>query len=142
MDFVAVFLRNLLGATHFPTPIEVDRAHRPGQPSDAGARPRVMIARIHSFLVKEKILRLARESTPLTYNGTRIHIYPDYLVEIMKRRLPFEEVRKKFNNAGMWIGFLYPARLRVTKGTDVDMIFNTPEVAARFLLDYRASEEG
>ena len=142
VDFFAVFLRNLLGAAHFPTPIEVDRAHRLGQPSDAGARPRVMIARIHSFRVKEKILRLARENTPLTYNGTRIHIYPDYPAEIMKRRQPFEEVRKKFINAGMRTGFLYPARLRVTKGTDVDMIFNTPEDADRFLLDYQASEEG
>ena len=70
-----------------------------------------MIARIHSFLVKEKILQLARENTPLTYNGSRIHIYPDYPAEIMKRRQPFEEVRKKLNNAGMRTGFLYPARL-------------------------------
>ena len=111
LDFFAVFLRNLAGAAHFPTPIEVDGAHRLGQPSEAGARPRVMIARIHSFLVKEKILQLARENTPLTYNGSRIHIYPDYPAEIMKRRQPFEEVRKKLNNAGMRTGFLYPARL-------------------------------
>lgn len=66
VDFFAVFLCNLLGAAHFPTLIEVDRAHRLGQPSDAGARPHLMIARIHSFLVKEKILRLAWENTPLT----------------------------------------------------------------------------
>ena len=42
----------------------------------------------------------------------------------------------------MCAGFLYPAWLRVTKGTNVDMIFNTPDDADRFLLDYRASEEG
>lgn len=142
VDFFAGFLRNLLGAAHFPTPIEVDRAHRLGQPPEAGARPRVTIARIHSFRVKEKILRLARENTPLIYNGSRIHIYPDYPAEITKRRQPFEEVRKKFNNAGMRTGFLFPARLRVTKGTDVDMTFSNPEDADRFLLDYRASEEG
>lgn len=101
-----------------------------------------MIARIHSFRVKEKILRLARENTPLTYDGRRIHIYPDFPTEIMKQRQPFEEVRKKFNNAGMRTGFLYPARLRVTKGTDINKIFNTPEDADRFLLSHLTSEEG
>lgn len=140
VDFFANFLRDLLGPAHFPTPIEVDRAHRLGQPPDAGARPRVMIVRIHSFRVKEKILRLARENTPLTYDGRRIHIYPDFPAEIMKRRQPFEEVRKKFNNAGMRTGFLYPARLRVTKGTDINKIFNTPEDADRFLLSYQDAE--
>eukprot|EP00064_Thunnus_orientalis_P022972 superscaffoldBa00008255_g23196 len=39
-----VFLHDLLGPAHFPTPIEVDRAHRLGQPPDAGARPHVTIA--------------------------------------------------------------------------------------------------
>ncbi len=97
VDFFANFLCDLLGCANFPTPIEVDRAHRLGQPPDARAQPRIMIARIHSFRVKEKILRLARENTPLTYDGTRIHIYPDYPAEIMKRRQPFEEVKKKFN---------------------------------------------
>lgn len=142
VDFLANFLRDLLGPEHFSTPIEIDRAHRLGQPPDSGARPRVMIARIHNFQKKEKILRLARENTPLTYEGRRIHLYPDFPAETLKRRQPFEEVRKKLINAGMRTGFLYPARLRVTKGTDIDRIFNTPEDADLFLLNYRATEEG
>lgn len=88
--------------------------------------------------MKENILRLAWENTSLTYDGRRIHIYPDFPADIIKQRQPFEEVRKKFNNAGMCSGFLYPARL--TKGTDIDMIFNIPENADYFLLNYRANE--
>lgn len=100
---------NLLGPAHFPTLIEVDRVHRLGQPPDTGVRPCVMIARIHSFWMKEEILRLARKNTPLTYNGRQLHIYPDFPAETMKQCQQFEEVRKKFNNAGMRTGFLYPA---------------------------------
>lgn len=98
---------DLLGPAHFPTLIEVDRVHRLGQPPDAGAR--VMIARIHSFQMKEKILRLAQENTPLTYDGRPIHIYPNFLAETMKQHQPFEEVKKTFNNTGMCTRFLYPA---------------------------------
>lgn len=83
VDFFAKFLCDLLGPVNFPTLIEVDRAHRLGQLPDTAARPRIMIARIHSFRVKEKILRLARENSPLTYDGARIHIYPDYPAETM-----------------------------------------------------------
>ncbi|TKS90308.1 Dihydropyrimidinase-related protein 4 [Collichthys lucidus] len=82
----------------------------------------------------EKILWLAWESTPLTYGRRQIHIYPDFPAEIMKQRQPFED------NAGMCSGFLYPARL--TKGTDIDMIFNIPKDADHFLLNYRANEWG
>lgn len=100
-----------------------------------------MIARIHSFRVKEKILQLARENAMLSYDRAQIHIYPDYPAQTMRRHQPFEEVKKKLNSAGMHTGFLYPAWLRVTKGTDIDMIFNTLEDADRFLLDYCAAEE-
>uniref|UniRef100_A0A672GNC0 Uncharacterized protein n=1 Tax=Salarias fasciatus TaxID=181472 RepID=A0A672GNC0_SALFA len=104
-------------------------------------RPRVMIARIHKFQMKEKILRPAWENAPLTYDGRKIHLYPNFPAEIMKQHQPFEEVRKKWNEAGMRTGFLYPARPQVSKGTDINKTFNTPEDADRFLLSYRAAEE-
>lgn len=64
VDFLANFLRDLLGPAIFPNPIGVVRVHRLGQPPDAGGRPHVLIARIHSFRVKEKILR----RTPLLHS--------------------------------------------------------------------------
>lgn len=52
VDFFAKFLHDLLGSVNFPTLKEVDRAHRLGQPPDTGARPCIIIARMHSFQVK------------------------------------------------------------------------------------------
>lgn len=126
VEFFVYFLCDLLGPAHVPTPIEVDRAHRLGQPPDPRARPHVMIARIHSFRVKEKILRLAQENTPLTYVGKQILVFPDFPAETMKQRQTFEEVRKKLKDARMHTRILHPVRLRVTKGADIHKIFNTP----------------
>jgi hypothetical protein len=49
----------------------------------------------------------------------------------MKRRQLFEDARKRLREAGLRTGFIYPARLRVTQGTDTS-ILNTPEEAKRF----------
>lgn len=58
-EFVEKFLPNLLGAENFPEGIKVDRAHRTGPLPSKGGRPRILIARIHHYPVKEMILRLA-----------------------------------------------------------------------------------
>lgn len=118
-EFLTKFFPELLGAQHFLKPITVDRAHRLGSlPSDeverARARPRVMIARIHHYQTKEKILQLARQQFPLSYRDNAIHIFPDLSVEVMKKREAFEDARKKLRGAGARVGFRYPARLRVT----------------------------
>lgn len=126
-EFLTKFIPDLLGASNFSKPLEVDRAHRLGrQPSGEDARPRVMIARIHHFQTKEKILQLARQQFPLRYQGRPIHIFPDLPAEIMKQRQAFNDVRKHLREAGVRSGFIYPARLRVTHGT-TDKVFSSPE---------------
>lgn len=75
VDFFSKFLSNLLGPDNFPTPIEVDRAHRLGQTPKAAAQPLVMIARIRSFCEKEVILIwLVRENAP-PHLGQDTHPY-------------------------------------------------------------------
>ena len=131
-EFFASFIKDLLGAENFPNPIEIDRAHRLGaQPATDPARPRVMIAKIHSYRLKDQLMRLSQQKYPLSYKGKRIHIFPDLPAEIMKRRQLFEDARKRLREAGLRTGFIYPARLRVTQGTDTS-ILNTPEEAKRF----------
>ncbi|ROL44207.1 LINE-1 retrotransposable element ORF1 protein [Anabarilius grahami] len=126
-EFLTKFIPDLLGASNFSKPLEVDRGHRLGrQPSGEDARPRVMIARIHHFQTKEKILQLARQQFPLRYQGRPIHIFPDLPAEIMKQRQAFNDVRKHLREAGVRSGFIYPARLRVTHGT-TDKVFSSPE---------------
>ncbi|KAL7880039.1 hypothetical protein SRHO_G00022930 [Serrasalmus rhombeus] len=135
VDFLKKFIPELLGASNFPKPVVVDCAHRLGNRSneDSEARPRVMIAKIHDFQVKEKILRLSHQQFPLTYNKRAIHIFPDYPAEVIKQRQAFEGVRDRLRGAGAKVGFRYPARLRVTVGTS-EQVFSTPQEAEQFAM--------
>lgn len=132
-EFLTKFIPDLLGTSNFSTSLEVDRAHRLGrQPSGEDARPRVMIARIHHFQVKEKILQLARQQFPLRYEGRPIHIFPDLPAEVMRQRQAFNNFRKRLREAGLRSGFIYPAKLRVTHGI-TDKVFSSPEETEVFV---------
>lgn len=59
-DFLMEFIPELVVASNFPGPLVVDRAHHLGkQPPGENVCPCVMIAQIHHFQIKEKILQLA-----------------------------------------------------------------------------------
>lgn len=141
VDFVANLFPTLFGREHFSKPVEVDRAHRLGsRPANNANGPRVLIAKITSYRVKEMIMQLAKQQAPLMYQGQRIHIFPDFPVEIMKQRQHFEDSRKRLKAAGIRTGFIYPARLIVTHG-NVTSRFNTPEEATRYADSMTPSEE-
>lgn len=127
--FVSDLLPKLLGAERFPRGIKVDRAHRIGPPSN---KPRIMIARIHHDVVKDDILRVARNEGPLHYEGQRISIFPDITAEVIKDRKEFDAVRVKLKEAGMRHGFLFPARLIFTHAGQTK-IFDSPKKAAAYV---------
>ena len=124
------FIRNLLGADHFSDPIAVERCYRLG-PRGVAARPPILVARLHNHQQKERILLLARQQFPLSYKGRQIYVFPDLPPDIMKRRQRFSEIRKKFQDAGIRTGFIYPARLRITHKNKTST-FNSPEDAEKF----------
>ena len=144
VEFVASLIENLLGKEHFPKHIEVDHAHSlGGQAANGANRPRILIARIHNYRVKELIMRLAAQQSLLMYQGQRIRIFPDFPVDIMKQRQLFEDIMKRLKSAGLCTRFIYPARLRVTHG-NVTSTFNDPEEAEIFAKQFcqvRMSQE-
>lgn len=91
-----------------------------------------MIARIHHFQVKEKILQLSRQQFPLKYKEVAIHFFPDLPVEVIKQRQAFEDVHNRLKKAGARVGFIYPARLRVTKG-NLEQVFPSLQEPERFV---------
>lgn len=131
-EFLSKFIPELFGADKFAKPLKVDRAHRLGSqiPTDGG-RPRVVIARLHHYLIKERILQLAREAFPLLYNGKPIFVFPDFPTEVVKKRQAFGEVRKRLLALGARCGFIYPARLRVSLGSNVK-VFSSPHEAVTY----------
>lgn len=88
VKFLEKFMPELLGARNFSGHIVVAQAHRLGkQSSEEDARPRITVARIHRFQIKEKILQLSRQQFPLTYNEAAIHFFPDLPVEVNSNKL-------------------------------------------------------
>ncbi|KAI4880552.1 hypothetical protein NFI96_007352 [Prochilodus magdalenae] len=91
-EFVTGLLPKLLGATHFAEPLIVDRAHCVLQPKPPeGAKPRTIIARVHFYTEKERILQL-RAGRNLDYNGHKVYIFPDYTAEVLSQRRSFRDV--------------------------------------------------
>ena len=95
--------------------VKVDRSHRGLIQWRPGDRPRVIIAKLHYDGDAAEILRRARDRAPLSYNGKRIAIYPDYTATVAKARASFTSVRKMLRGLqGVRYGLLYPARLRIS----------------------------
>lgn len=131
-EFVEKLIPNLLGVENFPAGIKVDRAHRTGPLPPKGGRPRIMIARLHHYPVKEMILRLARQHSPLKYDGAHISFFPDFTAEVLSQRRAFDGVKRKLKEAGIRYGMLFPARLLVTQGT-TKKIFGSVSDAESFV---------
>lgn len=70
-----------------------------------------MIARIHHNSVKIEILRLSHNQSLLSFDGSRISIFPDFPVEVSTQCKQFDSVQEKLRAKGIKYRLLYPARL-------------------------------
>ena len=130
-EFVAKLLPKLLGEENFDRPVNVDRAHRSAAPAKDG-KSRAIIAKLHHFQVKELVLKLAREKTPLQYDGRSVFIFPDLTSATMKKRKVFQHIKEKCRVRKIRCGFRHPANFVVTVDGNTGT-FNTPDEAEKFL---------
>lgn len=86
-SILQTIFNNLLGVPT-STHIEMDRAHRALRPQDQASKPRDIICRVHSFALKEDIMRKARAIKPILVDGTPIQLFLDLSwITLQKRRL-------------------------------------------------------
>lgn len=140
IGFIVQLISLLLGSDNFATPPVIERAHRtPAFNTNTKAKSsRSILAKFLHFQDKIKILRLAREKKELVYMGTRIHIYPDYSAELLKKRRQFDSIKKKLRESDTKYSLLYPSTLRVV----VDgkpKLFHSHEEANDFFRDLLSS---
>lgn len=142
-EFVTKLLMDALGEDSFENPPSVDRAHRTlaPKPVDGVNKPRPLIIKLHHFQTKELILRLARQKGPLSYNGTKFHIFPDYSPDVNKRRAAFAETKKQLHAAKIQFGLYYPATLQFTHNGK-RMRFTDPTMALTYVNKIVAAEDG
>lgn len=113
--------------------IKIDRSHRTSSTRKPGdqEKPRVVIAKVHNDRDAVEILRRARDTAPLVYNGNRIAIFPDYTPGVAKARAAFTDIRKVLRGRkGVRYGLLYPAR--VSHGNE-DEEFLDPSKAMEYV---------
>ena len=142
-EFITKLLIDVFGEDNFEKPPSVDRAHRSlaPKPVDGDNRPRPFIVKLHHFQTKELILRLARQKGPLSYNGSRFHIFPDYSPDINKRRAAFSESKKKLHAAKIQFALYYPATLQFTHNGR-RMKFTDPATALTYVNKNVAADDG
>ncbi|CAI5689230.1 unnamed protein product [Oreochromis niloticus] len=129
---VAELLKEALALDYTPT---LDRAHRSLQPRPKdGDAPRPIIVKFHYFQEKVDVLRKAMGAGPITHNGKRFYIYPDYSAAVRKKRAAFTEVRGLLRRCtGVKYGLLYPATLKITAPAGEQMSFDDPIKAKHYV---------
>lgn len=139
--FVGELLVEILGRENFSSPLIIDRAHRTLAPKPRpGERPRALLARVHYYTDKEKILRLSREKGRLQYKGSQVHIFPDMSPEVVRLRASFKQIKAKLRASDIPYSLYYPARLEVTsKGTR--HVFTDPQEAEKFFVGIGSTDE-
>lgn len=140
-EFIAKLLVDVLGEDSFEKPPSVDRAHRSlaPKPADGDNKSRPIIVKLHCFQTKEMILRLARQKALLSYNGARVHIFPDYSPDVNKRRAAFSDSKKKLHAAKIQFGLYHPATLQFTHNGK-RMKFTDPAAALTYILTLLRTE--
>uniref|UniRef100_A0A3Q3ASQ0 L1 transposable element RRM domain-containing protein n=1 Tax=Kryptolebias marmoratus TaxID=37003 RepID=A0A3Q3ASQ0_KRYMA len=110
VGYVERLIPRLLGEEHFPTPVTIERAHRLGRPSE---RTRPILVKFLNFRDKDKVLRLARGKGTVQLDNNRVSFYSDYSIEIQRKMLAFNEVKKKLREKNIEYTSRYPAKLRI-----------------------------
>lgn len=139
LKFMSDALMEMMGPEVFPTPPELERAHR-SPTSRAGQRssPRTFLVCFSRFQQKEAALRWARNHE-LKYHGAVIRIFQDFSTTLAKKRAAFNGIKQALYHKNVRFHLLYPARLRVMCGDDV-LTFDSPDEAQKFF-DRRFGKE-
>uniref|UniRef100_A0A3P9BGG8 L1 transposable element RRM domain-containing protein n=1 Tax=Maylandia zebra TaxID=106582 RepID=A0A3P9BGG8_9CICH len=112
-------------------PEQAEGLHHVRKKSD---RPRPLIAKFLNFRGKEKVLRLARSRGEMTYENKKISFFPDYSVDLQRRRDEFRDVKQRLREKEIEYALMYPAQLRIRHQGSIK-IFPTPAEAQRYLKD-------
>ncbi|KAL7403240.1 hypothetical protein ABVT39_026749 [Epinephelus coioides] len=105
--FVNNLLRKMFVADKLGEQPCVNFAYRTGS--------RCMIARLFSLETKRTIIRLAGEAAGnLKFQGKKIHMYPNFSADLLKRTAAFKDVKNILREAGVKHGILHPCKLIIT----------------------------
>lgn len=113
--------------------IKIERAHRLYNRRETKSSCfRTLIFKLLDYADRQAILKGAKEAYPVRHKEHILSFYPDYSNEMARKRMEFNQVRKKMTALGLRPFLVYPAELKLTHRGQ-SLIFKTPQEAEKFL---------
>ncbi|CAM4670425.1 unnamed protein product [Leuciscus chuanchicus] len=111
-NFLEKWLFDVFGASTFPSPIVIERAHRIGKPPTKPQQyPRILIMKFLNFRDRQRVIQAAREMGTVKYEEHKVMFFPDFSVAVRKQRKEFNDVKKRLQTLNISYRFVYPAKL-------------------------------
>lgn len=118
--------------------IEIERAHRLYANEDSSRKKaRTLIFKLLRYNDRQAILKEARNSSSLNYEGTKLWFFPDYSKGTSQKRKVMSEKRKRLQQLGIESFLLYPAVVKVLNGRE-QILFKTPTDLEKFVSSLNA----
>ncbi|MEE6472459.1 hypothetical protein FKM82_009614 [Ascaphus truei] len=96
--------------------LEMDRAHRTlGPRSNDPNRTRDVIARLHRYTVKEKIMQASRAKEPITFRDDHLQVYNDLSKITVDKRRDLQPLTRLMRDQGIKYKWGFPFKLIVNR---------------------------
>lgn len=93
----------------------IERARRvPTCPLPPGTPPRSILVKLLHYRDRDSILCSSREKGEIILNGHKVAIYPDFSLEVQRKRLQFVYLKRRLQNLKIPYSMIFPAKLRVS----------------------------
>lgn len=114
-------------------PCAVERAHRIGQYMESRTKPRHVIVKYLNYADKTAIMQAFRRTRSLSLDGSKLLLFADYSIEVMKQRKAFSAICTTLHRDQVKFSLGYPATLRIQTKSGEHLTFSSPEEADRYL---------
>lgn len=136
MDFFESWLPHVLKMTTMASRIKLERAHRnlATKPDHPNRNHRTLMLRFHAFRDKQRVMEAARrasQNSGIIYYGSRISLYSDFSLTVMKKRKAYDAIKERLRERGLQYALLFLAPLQVMHRGSKKR-FSTPEEARTF----------
>lgn len=138
MGYLETWLKTEVAPEGLSSFYMLERVHSVlARPLAPGRPPTLVVARLLHYKDRDHLLAAARATGPYNVGNGRVTLFPDYTLEVQRKRASFLAVKKALRDEGLQYSLMFPARLRVTLNEKTHF-HDSPEEAWDWLELYKA----